>query len=192
MALDVDEVIFPFVDEFSGWHNQVYQTTLHREDFHTYEFEEVLGISVPDVVSRLHQFLGQDNGHENITPIEQASDAIHKLGSTYSLVAVTARYPSFGKITRDYLQFHFGDVIEDTILIGHAANMDVLRTKAEVCLELGAIALVDDSIEHVSKCVDSGVGGVLFGYYPWNRGKILNPKIVRCDNWQAVLDYLDV
>lgn len=189
--MDIDEVIFPFVSEFAPWHNQMFGTNVGFEDFHSYEFEDVLDISVPEVVERVHLFLGQEHRHRHVSPIEMAADSMHRLAKNFEIHAVTARHPSYRDETKEYLDHYFGESIQDITLVGHAANMDVLKTKASVCKEIGAVALVDDSVAHLEKCLESDIGAVLFGDYPWNSGLQVPDGIIRCRNWEETVDYLE-
>jgi 5'(3')-deoxyribonucleotidase len=194
LALDKDEVVYPFVQEFAAWHNLEYGTNLKLSDFNTYEFDSVIGVDVPETVHRVHSFL-HNHRHDMVSPIEQASEAIDRLSNRFEIHLVTARHPDFRQTTEEYLREYFGDTFQSVTLVGHAATMDVLRTKAEVCYELGAVALVDDSPRHVSGCAELGIGGVLFGQYPWNQLSChdeVHPDVVHCRNWNEVLAYFDV
>ncbi len=75
--------------------------------------------------------------------------------------------------------------------IGYAAVMSNPRKKVEVCKDIEAIALIDDSIGHITECVEAGMQGILFGDYPWNQTEELSSGIVRCSNWPEVLEYFD-
>lgn len=190
MATDIDEVLFPFVAEFSTWHNEQYGTDLSVNDFHTYEFEAVLKVPVPEAVHRIRVFLHQD--HRHVEPLEEAQDAIARLGSVYKLVAITARHPEFEHTTRAYLLEHFRNHVTDLSLVGHRETVDVLRTKAEVCKDFEAIALIDDSVAHVTGCAEANIQGVLYGDYPWNSTDHLPESVVRCTNWKQVLELFNV
>ena len=192
IALDIDEVLYPFMPQFTQWHNKIFQTNLYPENFFSYEFADVLGVSVPDTIERVREFLTQEDNHEGVLPIQGSKSAVYALAEQYSLVAVTARHPQFRSITESYLEEHFSGVIEQVELVGHPATVEVCRSKAEVCQELGATALVDDSIGHVNNCVENGIDGVLFGNYPWNREGEPRKDVVQCHNWQDVLGYFGV
>lgn len=69
--------------------------------------------------------------------------------------------------------------------------MEKPKTKAEICHALGASTLIDDSLVHVSQCVDAGIDGILFGDYPWNQSAQLPDGIKRCVDWSAVLEHFD-
>jgi 5'(3')-deoxyribonucleotidase len=192
LAMDIDEVVFPFVAEFVTWHNGEYGTSLLPDNFHSYDFEVVLGTTTKETVHRVHAFIEHEHSHMGVSPIDIADKAVHRLSNRFDIHAVTARHPSFRKVTEEYLTEHYGDVIKEITLVGHAATMDVLVSKAEVCQELGASALIDDSIGHVTGCAEVGIAGVLFGDYPWNQAEQLHPDIVRCVDWPEVLEHFDV
>ena len=192
IVTDIYAVLFPFVDTFSRWHNQEYGTDLSRDDFNSYEFNDTLGVSVPETVHRVHQFLSMDHVLRGVEPLEHSMSAISKLSGEYSLKAITARHPQFEGVTRDYLLRYFTNNIVEMTLVGTEATMNQVRTKAEVCLEVGAIALIDDSTKHVSECVEGGITGILFGDYPWNRVNSLPDGVIRYSNWGGVLRHFDV
>lgn len=190
LATDIDEVLFPFVEEFSKWHNEEYGTVFTVDDFHTYEFEQVLKEPVPEVVHRLRLFLHQDQGH--VEPVQGSQDSIARIGEAHDLAAITARHPELENPTRAYLLRYFRDNLASLTLVGHKETVKIVRTKAEVCQEIGAIALVDDSISHVKGCAEAGIQGVLFGEYPWNKCEVLPSGVVRCKDWRQVEEVLGV
>ncbi len=192
IATDIDEVLFPFVREFAVWHNQEYGTSIADGDFVTYEFEHVLGVTIPETIHRVHTFLRIEHGHLGVSPLEEAENAISLLGENFDLAAVTARHPEFETPTMNYLMRYFRGVITNLTLVGHPETMDIMRTKAEVCAELAAIALIDDSVKHVSDCAREGIQGILFGSYPWNQTDGLPAGVVRYENWDSVLEHFGV
>ena len=118
--------------------------------------------------------------------------AISKLSGEYSLKAITARHPQFEGVTRDYLLRYFTNNIVEITLVGTEATMNQVRTKTEVCLEVGAIALIDDSTKHVSECVEVGITGILFATIH-GIGLIRLPDgVIRYSNWGGVLRHFDV
>lgn len=191
IATDIDEVLFPFVQEFAPWHNQEYGTKLGVVDFVSYEFDGVLSVPVPETIHRIHTFLSVEHGHLGVAPLKEAQEAIAILGEKYDIKAVTARHPRFENPTVQYLMHYFEGMIADVTLVGHIQTMDVIRTKAEVCHEIGAIALIDDSVQHVFGCAQDGIQGVLFGDYPWNQVDELPVGVVRHKNWNGVLEYFN-
>ncbi|HVX57219.1 MAG TPA: hypothetical protein VHA37_05800, partial [Candidatus Saccharimonadales bacterium] len=75
--------------------------------------------------------------------------------------------------------------------VGYHLEMKQPKPKAAVCREVGAVALIDDSLGHVQTCAEQGIDGVLFGDYPWNQAEELPAGVTRCADWAAVLEYFD-
>jgi len=189
IAVDIDEVLFPFVQEFVAYDNQRSGGELAASDFFCYRFEHVLDISLEEAVQRVYSFNGAP--HDHISPIAEAQEAIAQLGQSYDLSVVTARHPQFEANTERWLNRYMGGFFSEVVHVGYAAVMERPQRKVDVCQRLGAVALIDDSVEHVSECAEAGLEGVLFGDYEWNQVKELPGGVTRCKDWRAVLEYFD-
>lgn len=185
LAIDIDEVLFPFLPELIKHHNQVYGTNFRLEQFDTYDFYKVWGGTSNQTVQKVHAFLKLPQTH--IEPLEQATQAIATLKQHYQLVVITSRDKQLEERTRQWLIYHFPDTFHDIILAGnHYTGLD-FRTKIEVCRELGAVCLIDDSLRYVTECSREGFKAILFGDYPWNQADELPSGVVRSADWsQAV------
>lgn len=188
IAVDVDEVKFPFVAQFANWHNAIYGTSLREEDFTSYMFEEPLGVDTATVVERVYQFHEVDDSH--VPPIGGAEEGLRALSGAFCLNSVTARHPRFREHTRRWIDTR-GLPIQEVHTVGHPDTMkEQYSSKAETCQAIGAIALIDDSPGHVADCLDNGIDAVLFGDYPWNQDAPRGMK--RCADWSAVLQHFRV
>lgn len=192
LATDIDEVLFPFLREFSFWHNAEYGTNLSVENFNSYDFNDTLAISVPETVHRIHAFLSVEHGFLGVSPLKESQNAIEKLSERFEIIAVTARHPQFRESSLKYLMEYYGGKITEINLVGTSATVESVRSKAEVCRELGAVALIDDSIKHVASCVDTEVEGLLFGNYPWNQSEDLPNGVIRFKDWSEILRHFNV
>jgi uncharacterized HAD superfamily protein len=191
LAVDVDEVLFPLLDGFTVWHNQAYGTSLTVSMFKTYRFADTLGMEVPESIDRIRRFIS--NGHATVEPIRDAQNAIKRLAETYTIVIVTARFPDLRGVTEEYLDTYFMSHIKDIHMAGYPGDLYGVRPKVEICSEINAVALIDDSFRHVNDCARAGMQGVLFGDYAWNRQEgPLPERIVRCSNWSEVVEFFDV
>lgn len=189
IAVDVDEVLFPFVDNFVKHDNAIHGGNFAAEHFSTYAFEQVLQTTMRHSMTRVYDFNKQDHSH--IQPLEQARDALVTLSERFDLAIVTARHPQFEANTTSWLDLHLDGFFSSLTHIGYSPVMEKPVKKIDVCRELGAIALIDDSLGHVSECAKEGVLGVLFGNYPWNQATTLPEGVTRCQDWQAVLRYFE-
>lgn len=191
IAVDIDEVLFPFIDEFIKDHNDKYATHLSRDQFHEYEFSGPLELDIPNTIDRVYAFQKQLNSI-NSEPFEESVEAVNKLSRQYNLAIITARHPQFEPMTIDWLREHYKNFFVSITHIGYAPIMEKPRTKAEVCLKIGAVALIDDSISHILQCSTSGIEGILFGNYPWNQCNFLPPNVTRCHGWSEVLKHYNL
>jgi 5'(3')-deoxyribonucleotidase len=189
IAVDVDEVLFPFVSEFVAYDNARCGGQLTTADFFCYRFEDVLEIPMESAVERVYSFNAAEHSH--IDPIEQAHEAIVRLNERYDLTVVTARHPQFEGATRRWLNKHLPGYFSDVLHIGYSPVMERPQKKVEICRRLGAVGLIDDSLQHVSECAEEGIAGILFGDYPWNKAAELPDGVTRCRDWGEVLEYFD-
>lgn len=183
IAVDMDEVQFPFLDKFTNWHNEKYGTHVELADFTTYEFEDVLEVDTPTVIERVYAFHEVDD--TSVLPLSGAKDALAELAGSFCLSSVTARHPQLEESTKRWTVGK-GLSIDKVYAIGRPPAVEVPRTKAEVCQEIGAVALVDDSPKHVADCLDAGIDAVLNGDYP--RNQEASSGMTRCRNWSEVVD----
>lgn len=189
IAVDVDDVLFPFAENFVGYHNQRHGTAFSHDDMVT-SYEELLGLPPAETSERIYDFHAEDDLH--LEPIRDSQHVLASQADRYDFAIVTARHPRFEDRTREWLQKYFGDTFKEVVLVGFEDVVDKPRTKLEVCRDLGAVALVDDAVRHVASCSDGGVQGVLFGRYPWNASRSSLPgRVLQVGNWAEAGEYLD-
>ena len=189
IAVDIDEVLFPFVDSFVEYDNALHGGEFRAENFSTYAFEDVLGTTIHEAMSRIYDFNG--SSHDHIGPLDKAREALITLSDRFDLAIVTARHPQFEAHTSGWLNRHLDGFFSSLSHIGYHLVMEKPVKKVDVCRELGAVALIDDSISHVSECAEVGMQGILFGDYPWNKAETLPIGVIRCHDWPAVLEHFD-
>lgn len=190
LACDVDEVFFPLLGHFLEDYNATHGTNITPDQFKTYHFDGPLGLTVPQTVEKIYSFLRSD--HSQIELLEGVEDAIERLEKRFDMHVVTARHPDFETATWQWLQQRLPDKFKGIKLIGYAPIIEKPTTKAHVCKGLGAVALIDDSIDHVLPCAEEGIEGILFGDYPWNQADILPAGVSRCPTWQDVPEHFNV
>lgn len=191
IAVDIDEVLFPFVFEFAAHHNKLYGTELSQQDFWSYRFEEVIGVPLDEVLSRVYAFHEVD--YMEVEPIENARAILKRLAVTYDITILTARNSRYYERTERWLKHYFDVDFSSITMIGYEEDQgDTPKTKAEVCVELGAEVLIDDSLKYLTEASSAGVKGVLFGSYPWNQADALPTNVVRVTSWDDLADHLGV
>ena len=188
LAIDIDEVLFPFLPELIKHHNEIYGTDFSVAEFNTYDFYKIWGGTSEETVEKVHVFLKLPQTH--VPPLGQAARAIKRLKQDYKLVVITSRDKQLEERTREWLLHHFPDTFHEIILAGNHYTGLHFRTKIEVCRELGAFCLIDDNLSYVRQCAAEGVPAILFGDYGWNQAGELPAGVTRAKDWDEVVELL--
>lgn len=183
VAVDVDMVLFPFVQEILQYHNATYQTSVAFEDVTSFDLWRVWGGTKEEAIRKVEDFF-HSSASRAIPPIPGAFQALQELHEQYHLVVVTARSTEFEAVTRAWIQEHFPSLFREMAFGNHFAPGAI--PKSSLCLQIGADILVDDHVVHARECAARGVRTLLFGDYPWNRADVLPENVRRVTGWDEV------
>lgn len=184
IAVDVDEVLTPTQPALIEHHNQLHGTKLQLSDFHTYDFWEVWGGTKEESIENFMLFTESDY-FDRLPPMPGAMEVLTRLSHTYNLAIVTSRMHSLLAPTMKWLDLHYPKLFE-SVLLGNYGVKGLSQTKSEMCQQLGAKVLIDDSMHYAKECVDVGVQALLFGDYPWNQADELPEGVTRVKDWAEV------
>lgn len=190
LAVDVDEVLYPFMELFIEHHNRGYGTDRTLEQFNSYVIEENFPMNSDEKLQRIASFV-TNGGFRDGSPLSKSKAAINELSKSYNLVVVTSRWKDWEQDTLDWLEKHYSKTFQNV----HFANSITWsrgdkHDKASICKELGAVAFIDDSLDNVGKVAAAGIKSLLFGDYPWNQADELPEHVRRVSNWDEVLKVL--
>lgn len=189
IAVDIDDVLFPFIVGVAEFYNQRHGANLKVDDYNNYNIVEVWGCSLDDARKIVDEFLASDHGH--LAPIEGSIAAVNQLKKHFRVVSLTARNDIFEVGTTTWLKQHFPDLFDGIYFAGSQHDGRPFRKKGEICREIGADILIDDSPDNLASAVEHGVDGVLFGKRPWSvMGDLPESHVKHCANWQEVEDYI--
>ena len=191
IAVDMDDVLFDFIDYFFDWHDQQYGTALQVSDVVADAFWEVWGGTREEAAERIPRFWAESDLLA-MEPMPGAVDALHALKTHYRLIVISARDTRTTDISRAWLDRYFDGIFDDATL-GISDPMrhpDKRLTKADLCLQLGVHALIDDQLRNVQECADVGIRGILFGDSSWNQSDTLPKGVVRVADWDSVREVL--
>lgn len=125
----------------------------------------------------------------SVFPVVHAIESLRRLSEVYRIVFITSREESWRPATMRWLATHFSELSFDIHFLGHQHENPSL-TKGQLCRELGAELLIDDSEENCRSAVEEGLGAIRFGDYGWHGDQLL--VYPACRNWRDVLEYLSV
>lgn len=188
LVCDIDDVVFPFIPEVAKHYNQQHQAALTPEDFVSFNLYEVWGGTQQEANTIIESFLGEPQ--LAVKPIEGAIEAFARLKQDFDIVMVTARNGIFEGTTSTWLKEHFADLFSHVVFAGNPHDGRGYRTKGEICQELGAVLIIDDHPANVMSAVQQGTDGILFGDRTWTIEAESHEKVMHCQNWPAVEEYI--
>jgi uncharacterized HAD superfamily protein len=127
-------------------------------------------------------------------PIEHAQQTLLKLKERFDLVVVTSRQHTIKDLTFKFLDKYYNGIFSCVLMGNHYGKEGVKRSKPDMCRDIGAILLIDDSLDYASQCAEANLDAILFGDYPWNKVKecdALHQNIVRVAHWLDVERAID-
>jgi uncharacterized HAD superfamily protein len=189
IGVDIDDALLDFVGAYILFHNETYKTNLKKDDFKTYAFNFARGGTMKQAVNSVNQFY-KTPFFKEMEPFPGAVEVIQKLKEKNELFIVTSRPLNMQKSTLEWISKYFTNIFSEIIFSSNhytkAKNSG--KTKAEICSDLEAYLLIDDSLEYALQCADKGVEVILLDS-PWNQnGK--HERITRVKNWKEIGELL--
>jgi 5'(3')-deoxyribonucleotidase len=188
IAIDIDDVLFPFAPGLAEFHNLKKGTTLTSEDFNDYDFTKVWGGTREETNTIIEDFFESDYIH--LSPVDGAKSALEQLNKDFNIVLVTARNEAFKLGTVKWLTARLPQLFNHVMFAGNHHDGRGYRQKGEICYELGASLLIDDHPMNIASAMRYGVGGIVFSDKEWSVLDGLPDSAVHCSDWPAVLEYI--
>ncbi len=186
IALDCDDVLVDANASLAVFHNERYGTSYTRDDVKHWHLEHIWNCSREEACRRVDEWL-ESHHHASMNAMPGAIEAVGLLSLNHELPVVTARSELRALETSALLDRHFGGKLAGIHFTnGFAKNR---RSKGDVCLELGATLIIEDSSEHAYDNASKGMT-VLLMDSPWNQGVKNTSKIVRVFGWRGALDFI--
>lgn len=191
IAIDLDEVLSPFVSELMKWYNLTHQTNLQFEQFITYDFTQIWGGTREECANICNTF-HETRNIEELLPIENSFEALSTLKKEHKLVLVTSRPLQHFDYTHAWINRHFPNIFSDIILCNHWTSQGQSIKKSEACQKVGAQYFVDDLPHYVEEVAKCEIKSFLFGDYPWNQNIIPHHQIQRVTGWGEIVKFFEL
>jgi len=188
IAVDIDDVLVDHYEAVLEFHNSRYGTNHKLADYVTDHWSKVWGLDEKETERRAREFAALGVAGRAIK--KGAADGVRALHRDYDLAIVTVRRKVNVEPTLAWAEAEFPGVFKEIrfVPIWEEAGAP---SKAEVCKEIGADYLIDDSLKHCELAAAAGIHAVLFGNFPWNQADKLPAGVTRCKNWPAVVEYFE-
>lgn len=191
IAFDCDDVLVSIGALLVQHYNMLHATNVRPEDFYSKDYKNVWKADPETAVRDVMQYLFTDD-YMDLAPMAGAKETLAELSKQYRLFIVTGRPDATRRVTERWLESHLPNVFEEVIFTNFfklSDSKDQLRSKADVCKELGATYLVDDHVHHIHTVSEQGITGLLFGDLPWEQPDILPANAVKIKDWEALASY---
>lgn len=192
IAIDADNVIVDTTAPLLDFYHENYDPAspiLTTADCFSYDLWKVWKCSRGRAIEAVMEYFRSEQAMA-APPIPGALEALSVLKERYGLVVVTARRSEFAPMTMDWLDCHFAGIFDEVLFGNHFTTEGTEIPKSVLCRQADAQALIDDQLDHLTRCQEAGVAGILFGRYPWQRGADPPEGILRAPDWPAVLAHL--
>ncbi len=191
IALDADEILADFLDRFLVFQNSKYNTNYQKKEILSFEIGQIFEVSEEEVEKRMELFYSSGDAL-NIEVVKGAAKGVDELlKSGYEVHVITARPLMAKDLTLKWLNEHFPDKFKG-IHFGFNPYLKASTqpAKAEICHEIGARVLVDDSLVNAASCAKEGIT-VLLMDAPWNQIETLPKNVIRVKSWEEILEKMD-
>lgn len=105
----------------------------------------------------------------DIQPIPHAFETLQKLKIEFDLHIVTSRQFAIQDLTLKWVDQHFPGIFSEVHFGNHYSREGKVRSKPEICRDIGAVLLIDDSLQYAMHCYKADIPVLLFGEYAWNQ-----------------------
>lgn len=189
IAVDLDDVANNFNRAFNAYSKSVHGARQSYDDLKTYDLSIDYDIDEEETHRRIFDFC--HNWHDTIKPIMNAIGALRLLKQEYELQMVTSRCESIEEITHKWLDENAPNIFTVTHFTNGFATKhpERRRSKLDVCREIGAIMLIDDSLSHVGEVAEKMQIPVYMPNRPWNE-HLTPPGVTRVKSFDEILEHM--
>ena len=164
VAIDIDEVLVPFLKPMSKYHNKTITKTKY-----SYVYRDISDITEEESQKMVQEFY-RSKDFTQLTPIKGAQKAMYKLRRCANkMYIVTGRQDVVREETEDWINTFFPNVFNDVILTNSYTPYEV--KKADICRALNIGLIIDDNKGICDHCIENGVNALNFigddEIYPW-------------------------
>jgi hypothetical protein len=163
IAVDVDEVLCPFLKTMSKWKYPGFRAPAR----HPYHYGKLFRMTSKESKYMVDAFYFSEECHA-MEPLEDSQKYLEIMSKQYDLYVMSGRQDIARHMTEEWIGRNYPGVFKDIILTNSFTPHEV--DKADLCHSLRMSAIIDDSFETCMKCIDRNVYPIHYiGYpvYPW-------------------------
>jgi len=195
IGIDIDDVVVEFVRGFceflSNIENnsfKIEKTAFVFENAYTYDLGKLMGISKEEENKLINDFNKSEN-FSNLDFLPGAKENISSLeNGDNKIFFITSRPLSVEKQTRDFFKKNFPKNNFELYFSGE--KWGKLKSKGEICSELGVEVMIEDNAYFALDCAKKGIKTFLLDK-PWNQDYEKHENIIRVKDWEEIMNHLN-
>jgi phosphoglycolate phosphatase-like HAD superfamily hydrolase len=189
ILFDMDDVLVDTVCSINKFHNDVYGTNFHYDDYKFFYLSKVWCCSGEEVMKKFDEYYNSIY-FKNLVACNEAIRIVDQLHEkNIEMYVVTSRPKNIEVQTRDFLKKYYKNVFREIYFTDHCANLkEYKRKKSDVCLELGADIMIDDCPDYIRDCAKV-VRRVLVPVKPWNIEKFPS-NVYHFKDWKKIWELI--
>ena len=184
IGVDLDDTLASCIEYFIDFYNHKYGTEFIIDDLKVYEFWETFGCSKESMMDDFAEFYAHPV-LDKLTPVEGSVQATERLKQEHDLYVITARPSYMGDKTKKWIESNYGTCFKDIICTDQVFEKDNARKKSDVCNDLGAKLMIEDSVSHAHDCVSEDIDVFLMDM-PWNQSYKSDDRIIKVYSWDDI------
>jgi hypothetical protein len=174
IAIDGDETLWKFKKSWEAYYLNVLGKSGHVD------------WNDPEMCKLGHAFINSRH-HDHIEAMEGAIEALRNIAVKRIPVIITFRDEVLRMPTVRLAEKLYPKVFKGVHFI-HNEGRNILGTKADVCLKIGAREIVDDAVHVVTQARAAGIRSFLF--HTEDNAHVDAPGIIRIRSWHEFPDHI--
>ena len=167
IAIDIDEVLVPFVKPMAKWRGLKMPPSTNK---YKYVYKDMFNITQEESEKMVREFYDSEEFHK-LSPIYNSQLGVIKLrGKACKIYAVTGRQNYVRNRTEELLLRHFPNMFDDVVMTNSYTEHEI--KKVDVCRSLAIDLIIDDNTDICRECHQAGIKAKNFmGFeevYPWS------------------------
>lgn len=188
IGIDIDDVLVDTAPTLVDFINCREGTDFKIKEAHQFRLWTFFKCSREESIKKIYVFFESDV-FINMQPLNGAVEGINFLKESYELFAITSRDEKVKEKSLKWINNFFNSKFNEVIFTNQLSKEGFVRTKAEICKELGIKILIEDRRKYALDCAENGIKVFLMDK-PWNQN-CKHENITRVKNWNEILERLN-
>ena len=186
IAVDFDDVLIDFFPAMVEFFNLRENTSYKKEDLRTFYISQFWNWTPDETRKNILDFYEVEKSYD-IKNVAGSVEGIKKLKENNDLIVITGRPSHTLDFMKGWLDEYFPDIFKDIYFTNFFFGGE--KSKSEICREVGAEVMIDDSISFIEDAAKHGIQALLFNS-PWNQGE-LPQNVTRVHSWNEIVAHLE-